>query len=226
MAITVGNKTTNKTTPGSNSFLTFNHTQDTGSDGLIVVAISMSNANNSTTVKYNGVEMTQRLKYASSQISQRWGFWELEGPATGSNQVRIDFTGNVFNAVNTQVQSFTGAEAGGLVGNNDEASSPHSRTRTSITAGSLMMVMSVSTNNISGGNLKVDGVTISKNTLNNNRYQAVGTSTNALSAGSVVCIATGAANWNDLSNQTLEIKVKSGGGGGGGAATNDFFLVM
>jgi|TARA_R110000822_G_scaffold51419_2_gene133730 hypothetical protein len=225
MAITVGNKSTNTTTPGSNSFLTFNHTQDTGSDGLIVVAISMSTANNSTTVKYNGVAMTERLKYGSGQIGQRWGFWELAAPATGSNQVRIDFTGNVFNPVNTQVQSFTGAEAGGLVGNNDQASSPHSRTRASITAGSLMMVMSVSTSNIGGGTLKVDGVTISKNTLNNNRYQAVGTSTNALSAGSVVCIATGAANWNTLSNQTLEIKVKSGGGGGG-STTNDFFLVM
>jgi len=225
MAITVGNKSTNKTTPGSNSFLTFNHTQDTGSDGLIVVAISMSNVNNSTTVKYNGVAMTERLKYASSQIGQRWGFWELAAPATGSNQVRIDFTGNVFNPVNTQVQSFTGAEAGGLVGNNDQASSPHSRTRNSITAGSLMMVMSVSTNNIGGGTLKVDGVTVSKNTLNNNRYQSVGTSTNALSAGSVVCIATGAASWNTLSNQTLEIKVKSGGGGGG-STTGNFFLAM
>ena len=225
MAITVGNKSTNTTTPGSNSFLTFNHTQDTGSDGLIVVAISMSTANNSTTVKYNGVAMTERLKYGSGQIGQRWGFWELAAPATGSNQVRIDFTGNVFNPVNTQVQSFTGAEAGGLVGNNDQASSPHSRTRTSITAGSLMMVMSVSTSNIGGGNLKVDGVTIPKNTLNNNRFQAVGTSTNALSAGSVVCIATGAANWNTLSNQTLEIKVKSGGGGGG-STTGNFFLAM
>ena len=206
MAITVGNKSTDTTTPGSNSFLTFNHTQDTGSDGLIVVAISMATANNSTTVKYNGVAMTERLKYGSSQISQRWGFWELAAPATGLNQVRIDFTGNVFNPVNTQVQSFTGAVAGGLVGNNDQASSPHSRTRTGITADSLMMVMSVSTSNISGGTLKVDGVTVTKNTLNNNRYQSVGTSTNPLSAGSVICIATGAQSWNTLSNQTLEIK--------------------
>ena len=209
MAITVGNKSTNKTTPGSNSFITFNHTQNAGSDGLIVIAISMSTSNNSTTVTYNGVTMTERLKYGSSQISQRWGFWELAAPATGSNQVRINFTANVFNPVNTQVQSFTGAVAGGLVGNNDQASSPHTRTRTGITAGSVMMLMTVSTANIGGGNLKVDGVTISKNTLNNNRYQSVGTSTNPLSAGSVVCIATGAANWNTLSNQTLEIKAAS-----------------
>tara|TARA_Y100000389_G_scaffold58770_1_gene54744 strand:+ start:1730 stop:2407 length:678 start_codon:yes stop_codon:yes gene_type:complete len=225
MAITVGNKSTNTTTPGSSSFLTFNHTQDTGSDGLIVIAISMNSANNTTTVTYNGVEMTQRLKYNSSQLSQRYGFWELEAPATGSNQVRVNFTGNVFNPVNTQVQSFTGAEAGGVVGNNDNASSPHSRTRTGITAGSVMMFMAVSTSNISGGVLSVDGTNISKNTLNNNRYQSVGTSTSALSAGSVVCIATGPQNWKKMSNNTIEIKAKSGGGGGG-SSTGNFFLAM
>tara|TARA_R110000803_G_scaffold74903_2_gene139003 strand:+ start:783 stop:1457 length:675 start_codon:yes stop_codon:yes gene_type:complete len=224
MAITVGNKSTNTTTPGSNNFITFNHTQDTGSDGLIVVAISMASANNTTTVTYGGVAMTQRLKYNSSQLMQRYGYWELEGPSTGSNQVRINFTANVFNPVNTQVQSFTGAEAGGNLNNNDIASSPHSRTRTGITAGSVMMVMAVSTANISSGVISVDGTSVTKNTLNNNRFQSVGTSTNPLSAGSVVSIVTGPETWKALTNVTLEIKVKSGGGGG--STTGNFFLAM
>lgn len=206
MAITVGNKATNTTTPGSNSFLTFNHTQDTGSDGLIVVVIAMNSANNTTTVTYDGVAMTQRLKYNSSSLSQRYGFWELAAPSTGSNQVRVNFTGNVFNPVNTQVQSFTGATTGGLVGNNDVASSPHSRTRSGITADSVMVMMAVSTSNIGSGVLSVDGTNITKNTLNNNRYQSVGTSTTPLAAGSVTCIATGPETWKTLSNNTLEIK--------------------
>ena len=211
MSIIVGNKTTNKTTPGSSNFITFNHTQNTGSDGLIVVAISMNRANNTTTVTYDGVAMTQRLKYNSgtAALSQRYGFWELAAPSTGLNQVRINFTGNVFNPVNTQVQSFSGAAAGGVVGNNDIKNSPHSRTRSGITAGSVMMFMAISTANISGGVLRVDGTNVSKNTLNNNRYQSVGTSTNPLAAGSVTCIATGPQNWKKLSNSTLEIKQAS-----------------
>ena len=201
-AATVGNKSTNTTNPGGTT-ITFNHTQDAGSDGLLVIAISMNKVNNTTTVKYNGVALTQRLKYNGS--SNRYGFWELEAPATGSNQVEIKFTAATWNPVLTTVQSYTGAQGGGAVANNDVSASPHSRTRTSIVADSLIMMMSNSNSNlVSGSSLKVDGVSITKSVLSGSGYSMVGTSTLALS-GSVVCIATASATWMTLTNQTLEI---------------------
>ena len=69
MAIVVGNKTTNVKTPAGTQ-MTFNHTQDSGDNRLLVIAISMNRVNNTTTVKYNGINMTQRLKYKGSVILQ------------------------------------------------------------------------------------------------------------------------------------------------------------
>ena len=202
MAIVVGNKTTNIKNPGGTQ-ITFNHTQDSGDNRVLVIAISMNKVNNTTTVKYNGINMTERLKYKGSV--SRWGFWELENPPTGTNQVKINFTAQNWNKVGTQVQSFTGATIGGNVGNNDVASVPHTRNRT-VSNGSLIMLMGVCTQNFGSSNWVVDGNNISKNTLSLGHRMGVGVSTIPSSAGSVACTTTSVDNTHDVTNQTLEIK--------------------
>jgi hypothetical protein len=209
MAISIGTPFQDKQNPGNSSVVTFDFTMLTGSDRLLVVAIEVINSKNISTVKYNGVSMTERLNYSSSQLTARDGFWELEDPASGTNEIRIDFNTNVNNDVLTEVQGFTGAVGGGLVGNNDIANSPHSRTRTGITAGSLMMVQAVATTTHASNAITVDGATIPSQAQSGQRNLRVGCSTDPLDAGSVVVVTKASATWKKPTNSTLEIKAAS-----------------
>ena len=162
MAIGIMAPVQNKQNPGSSNIVTFDFAMNSGTDTLLVVAIEVINTKNITSVTYDGVAMTSRLNYSSGQLSARYGMWELENPASsGTNEIKITFSATVNNDVLTEVQGFTGAVGGGVVGNNDVANSPHSRTRTGITAGSLMMVQAVATTTGHASNaMTVDGVTI------------------------------------------------------------------
>ena len=207
MAIVVGQKSIDVNNPGS-SVVTHNHTQDVGANGFLVVCINHDANPTIQSIKYNGVLMTQRLYYSSSQFSSKWGFWVLANPATGSNEVRVDFNVNVNQSVCMQVFSFTGASSSnGVVGNNDLASRPHSRNRTGVTAGSRMILMSTSSASPGTVNNTIDGVVIfKKNVTNGARRLSAGVSNSVLPAGTINATATTNANWKTLSNQTLEIK--------------------
>ena len=209
MAINIMTPVQNKQTIGNSSVTTFNFAMISGSDTLLVVAIQVPSSKNISTVKYNGVAMTSRLNYSSSQLAARYGFWELENPASGTNEIRIDFNVNVNNVVLTQVQGFGGAEGGGLVNNNDIANSPHSRTRTGISAGSLMMVQAVATNSHASNAITVGSETIPSQAQQGDRNQRVGCSTVPLAAGSVVVVTKASATWKKPTNSTLEIKAAS-----------------
>tara|TARA_R110001592_G_scaffold189685_2_gene435196 strand:+ start:414 stop:1082 length:669 start_codon:yes stop_codon:yes gene_type:complete len=222
MAIGIMAPVQNKQNPGSSNIVTFNFAMNSGTDTLLVVAIEVINTKNITSVTYDGVAMTSRLNYSSGQLSARYGMWELENPASGTNQIKITFSATVNNDVLTEVQGFTGAVGGGLVGNNDIANSPHSRTRTGITAGSLMMVQSVATTGNASNAMTVNGVTIPSQALAGQRSQRVGCSTIPLSAGNVTVVALASDTWKKVTNSTLEIKVASSTP----TNTGNFFLCM
>ena len=210
MAISIMAPVKNKQTIGSTSVVTFNFAMISGSDTLLVVAIQVPSTKNISTVRYNGVAMTSRLNYSSSQLAARYGFWELENPASGTNEIRIDFNVNVNNVVLTQVQGFGGAVGGGLVGNNDIDNSPHERTRTGITAGSLMMVQAIATNTHATNSMIVGSENpIPSDAHQGDRNQRVGCSTVPLAAGSVLVVTKCSATWKKPTNSTLEIKAAS-----------------
>lgn len=206
MAINIGTQTLNKQNPGSSKVVTFNYTMIGGSDTLLVVAIQCPSTKNISTVKYNGVAMTSRLNYSSSSLSARYGFWELENPASGTNEVRVDYNVNLNNTVLTQVQGFSGATGGGVVANNDVNNSPHSRTRSGISAGSLMMVQAVATTTHASNAITVGSETIPSQEHQGDRSQRLGCSTVPLAAGSVVVVTKASATWKKPTNSTLEIK--------------------
>lgn len=221
MAIFAGTKTTNVKNPGSNT-ITFNHNQNTGSDGFLVIAIAHNKANQLSNVKYNNVALTQRLYYNGS--GNKYGYWVFPNPPTGSNQVKLTFTGQVWNPVGTQVYSFTGADSSnGVLGNNDVANTPHSRTRNGISSGSLMLLMGTSNQAPTQASWTIGGQTLQKrHVLNIGNRMGVGLSSQYLSAGSVVSVVTASASWKKFTNVTLEIKEASS------ASTGDsnFFMIM
>lgn len=204
MAIVAGTKTTNVTNPGGTT-VTFNHNQNTGSDGFLVIAVAHSKSNQISNIKYNNVALTSRLYYNGS--TNKYGFFVLANPATGTNQVKITFTAGAWNQCGTHVYSFTGASsANGVVGNNDVANTPHSRTRTGVTAGSRMLLMGISTQSPTQGSWTIGGqALIKRHNLNIGNKMGVGLSTQELS-GSVTCVVTASASWKQFTNNTIEIK--------------------
>ena len=206
MAIFAGTKTTNVTNPGGTT-ITFNHNQNTGADGFLVVAVAHSKSNQISNIKYNNVQLTSRVYYNGG--AHKYGYFVLPNPATGTNQVKITFTAGAWNPAGTQVYSFTGASSSnGVVGNNDIANTPHSRTRTGVTANSLMLLMGSSTQAPTQSNWRINNVALQKRhtlTISNGKM-GVGLSTNALPAGSIVTKVTASASWKKFTNVTLEIK--------------------
>ena len=207
MAIVAGSKTTNVTNPGGTT-VTFNHTQATGAGGFIVIAVAHNKSNQISNIKYNNVALTSRLYYNGS--TNKYGFWVLANPATGSNQLKITMTAGTWNSVGSQIYSFTGADSsGGVVGNNDVANTPHSRNRTGVTAGSRMLLMGISTQSPTQASWTIGGQTlVQRHNLNIGNQMGVGLSTQEVS-GTVTCVVTASASWKTFTNNTIEIKAAS-----------------
>ena len=70
MAVVIGNKTQANPTPGANNSQV-SHTQNTGSDGLLVASFVMANNRNFTSATYGGQAMTQVFARNLSGSSQR-----------------------------------------------------------------------------------------------------------------------------------------------------------
>ena len=111
---TIGNIINANPTPG-NSFYQFTHNQNAGSDGLIVIQLTMSNAQSYSGCTYGGQTMTQLYSISRGGLGQRMSFFYLENPPTGNNTLRINFTGSVWNPISIHSRSFTGS---GGIGNN------------------------------------------------------------------------------------------------------------
>lgn len=106
MAIAYDTATTS--TGSSVNSLSFSHTC-TGSDLLLLVAVTMRRINSATVddVTYNGVSMT--LVTTATSGSRYAELWRLAGPATGSNTVAVSLS-TTEQEVSAGVMSFTGVD--------------------------------------------------------------------------------------------------------------------
>ncbi len=111
---TKGNVTFNNSTPGAN-FRNQAHTQNTGSDGLIVAQFTMANTTGYASATYGGVAMNVLYGINRAGLGQRMAFFYLENPPTGNNTLRINFNNSVWNPISIHARSFTGS---GGIGNN------------------------------------------------------------------------------------------------------------
>ena len=115
MALAIGNSTANTITPGSSSFFTFSHNQNSGSDGYLIVSVAMYNVQSFSSVTYDGVAMTKlNGDNFSGTLSQQWAVYGLATPSTGSNTVRVNISGSQWNPVGYYAQSFTGSGGVGV----------------------------------------------------------------------------------------------------------------
>ena len=217
---TKGNTTNSSSTPGAN-FKNYTHNQNSGSDGLVIVQLTMSNNRSFTTATYGGQSMTLLYTVNRSGFGQRMAFYYLENPPTGSNTLRVNFNNSVWNGVSTHIRSFTDSGGVGASVQNGGSSSPHTGNIT-VEEDSLIIMTSCCVNVILTQQIPT-GSNKSFTTHNVNRQVATGAiSANAGHSAGVVSVRATSASGN-LTLDRTEIK---GLGGSSGVSNNDFFLMM
>jgi len=219
-APTKGNATNLNQTPAANN-KTQNHTQNTGSNGLIIAQFTMSNTRTYTGCTYGGVAMTQLYQLNRNGLSQRMAFYYLENPPTGNNQLRVNFNGSQFNPISMHIRSFTDCGGIGASLRTGGSSSPHTGNLT-VEEDSLIMITSCCVNAIATQQIPT-GTNRTFTTHNTNRQVATGSiSANAgESAGTVSVRATSV--FGNLTLDRTEIKGLSAPVSDTGA---DFFFLM
>jgi hypothetical protein len=219
-APTKGNTTNSSATPGAN-FKNYTHNQNTGSDGLIVVQLSMTNNRNFTGCNYGGQSMTQLYQINRGGLGQKMAFYYLENPPTGSNTLRVNFNSSVWNGVSVHIRSFTDSGGVGASNRTGGQPSPHSGDIT-VEQDSLIMITSCCVNVILTQQIPT-GTNRTFTTHNVNRQIATGAiSANAgHSAGTINVRATSASG-----NLTLDRTEIKGLGSSVDTSGGDFLAMM
>lgn len=114
MAVVYDNASYSGLTPAGPSFFNWAHTCGTGLNRLLVVFVESKESASITisSVTYNGVAMTLvRGEAISASPPERVALYQLVNPASGSNTVQVNLSGNQTqdNAVNAGAISFSGA---------------------------------------------------------------------------------------------------------------------
>lgn len=216
---TKGNVTNANPTPGANS-KTQAHTQNTGSDGLIIAQFTMSNTRTYTGCTYGGQSMTQLYTINRSGLGQRMAFFYLENPPTGNNNVVVGFNGSQWNPISMHIRSFTNSGGVGASARTGGQSTPNTQNLT-VEDDSLIMITSCSINAITSQQIPT-GTNQSYTQHNTNRQVATGAISANIGHSAGAVSVTAISTSGSVSLDRTEIKGLSNSAGGGG----NFFLMM
>lgn len=210
MAIAIGNKTASNQNPNGSS-QTLAHNMSAGTDGTLMVVVTMSsqNSRNFTGATYNGVAMTLLRNQLYSGLVQRTAVYILQAPSTGSNNFVVTFNGSQFNPTSIFACSFTGAGAGGVNANNGASTAPNSQSLT-IAANSIIYAQGISDNVQSASSIGGSSRALE---FTHNTNKQVGGALSALGLPAGATNVTTDAITGTITNLRIEIL----GGGGGGA---------
>ena len=216
-----GNQTINRSTPGAN-FRQRTHNHNTGSDGLLILSVIISNGNNKnfTGATYNGVAMTGPVYNENRSIGARSAFYYMINPPSGQHLLRINFNKTNHNLMSFYARSFTGS---GGIGNhynsNGTIQTPINATLTT-SADSLITMSSVS--NVVNATMQIPtGTSVAKINHNINKRATQGSiSTNGFPAQNTNLRVT--VNNNQASLDAVEILGLSSSSGG----ESNFFMIM
>jgi len=220
-APTKGNVTNLNQTPAAN-FKTQNHTHNNGNDGLLVAQFTMSNSRSYTSCTYGGQTMTRLYTINRGGLSQRMAFYYLANPPTGTNQLRINFNGSVWNPISMHIRSFTNCEGIGSNANTGGTATPNTQNLTVLQDDSLVMMSSCSVNQVLTQQIPT-GTNRTFTTHNTNRQVATGAiSANAGESAGVISLRS-TCTFGNLTLDRIEIK---GLGSAVDTSGGDFFAIM
>ena len=113
MALVEGNRTADRRIPMSNSY-SFNHTQNTGADGCLVIIIASPGTILVNSVNYGGQALTNVRQTVLTNYSTYWSVWRLNNPPTGTNSVQVNLSVSSWNGTSAVCYSFTGSAGVGV----------------------------------------------------------------------------------------------------------------
>ncbi len=201
MGLVIGNGTYSNLNPNGTS-QTLAHNHGGGTNGLLLVHIAMQNSVTVTGMTYNGVAMTLIRNDNSTSYSKNYSTYYLLNPATGSNNIIINFSGAQYNSTAIFARSFSGASGIGNTGFTDAITSPHSQ-NLSVSLNSIVFASGQSGAAQSFG-YDFDGVTATNvgNGFNNNNIVEAAYS-QLLSAGSKAIVTK--ADTGTITNLRIEV---------------------
>ena len=164
MALVKGNVTPNDTAAigtSPNTAIITTHTQNAGTDRLLVVNVFYINTQSVTGVTWNGVSLTKEATWTNndSGAAVKYDVWYLVAPDAGNHDLVYTFTNAGGNATSL-LTSFTGADQTTPLQSlsNVATTTPHSRT---ITISENSMIMGIATSRYtldSSQAIRIDGV--------------------------------------------------------------------
>ena len=205
-------------TPGNN-FYQFSFNVASGSDRLLVIQLTMSNARTYTGCNYGGQSMTQLHSTNRGGLSQRMAFFYLVDPPTGNNTLRINFNGSVWNPISIHARYFTGSGGIGNQGRTGGQSTPNTQSIT-VSEDSRVMATACSINAISTIQIP-QGNNRGFATHNTNRQVGTGAISAGLSAGTYNVRTT--STFGSVTNDRVEILGLSSPGG---SSSGDWFMIF
>lgn len=187
--------------PNSN-FRVLNH--DSGSaqsDKVLLVVVTMARTTNYTGATYNGSTMTQEAFLDMGTLQQRQIVYSIINPSDGTNQFRVNFSGNQWSGVSIACYTFIGCSGIGSVGVTGGSTTPNTRTL-SCSNNSIVMCTGVSNNAFQP--FVIDGVSYTKLFSHNTNKQVAAALSNNLSAGTInVSSVVGSG---DVTNVRVELQ--------------------
>ena len=205
-------------TPGNN-FYQFSFNVAAGSDRLLVIQLTMSNARTYTGCNYGGQSMTQLYTVNRGGLSQRMAFFYLVDPPTGNNTLRVNFSGSVWNPISIHARYFTGSGGIGNNGRTGGQSTPNTQSIT-VSEDSRVMATACSINAISTIQIP-QGDNRGFATHNTNRQVGTGAISAGLSAGTYSIRTT--STFGSVTNDRVEILGLSSQGG---SSSGNWFMIF
>lgn len=218
---TKGNQTSNKSTPGA-TFKQLNHTQNSGSNRVLIAFFQISNGNNRTFTgaTYGGDAMDNLYIIQRGGLSSRMAVYYMIDPPEGTNALRVSFSNQNWNAMSFYARSFTDCGGIGAHVKVGAATSPHNENLT-VEEDSLIMMTACSNSNIQTMQIPT-GTTVPDINHTTTKKVGVGAISNSgHSAGSIPLRTT--VNNNSVTLDAVEVKGLSSSGGGG---ESNFFMIM
>lgn len=222
---TIGNVLFNNQNPNGTSITINGHSQNSGSNRLMVVTLTNRNTANVTSMTFDGDSFTKVHGTNRNGLGQRMEIWYLENPNEGSGNIVITYNTGQFNPIGFCVRSFTNS---GGVGNdirNGASSTPNTKSIT-VSEDSLIMMTSCAVNVIPTTNGQQIPQGTNRTFTSQNTYRQVANGAISQSSGH----SAGSVSLRSITisgSVSLDaIEVLGLGGGGGGTTNGDFFLVM
>ena len=217
MGLIEGNITTDRRVPSGSNY-SFSHTQDSGSDGHLVIIIA-SPAVAVSTVTYGGQPMTE-VREDNTSYSTYWSVWELDAPPTGSNTVSVTLNSGSWNGISTVCYSFTGCDGVGNTSLNNTQSV--NQTTSVVISNNSMIIGSVISGNATSAYIEIpDGTSRTLDWNHNINNYTFGGISPTLSSGSKTIQGGSTANSIIMAVEVLEKVVVSAG-----KKEGNFFLVF